>query len=85
MLWGAGAALGFPLGMSAAAVDPRYAAARVGVVSTIGYIAFLVAPPVIGFLGERTGLRHALLLVLVLVAAATLLSGALRERAESNR
>ncbi|WP_106849751.1 MFS transporter [Blastococcus sp. Marseille-P5729] len=84
-LWGAGAALGFPLGMSAAAEDPRYAAARVSVVSTIGYIAFLVAPPVIGFLGERTGLRHALLLVLVLVAAATLLSGALRERAESNR
>lgn len=79
-LWGAGAALGFPLGMSAAAEDPRQAAARVSVVSTIGYVAFLVAPPVIGFIGERAGLRHALLLVLVLVAAAALLSGALRER-----
>lgn len=84
-IWGAGAALGFPLGMSAAADDPRRAAARVSVVSSIGYIAFLVAPPVIGFIGERAGLRTALLLVLGLTAVAGLLSGALRERAASKR
>lgn len=82
-LWGAGAALGFPLGMSAAADDPRHAAARVSVVSTIGYLAFLVAPPVIGVVGEHAGLRQALLIVLVTVGIAGLLSAALRERAAS--
>ena len=52
VLWGLGAALGFPIGMSAAADDPRTAAARVSAVATIGYFAFLVGPPVIGFLGD---------------------------------
>ena len=81
-LWGAGAALGFPLGMSAAADDPRHAAARVSVVSTIGYLAFLVAPPVIGFVGELAGLRRALLVVLVAILLAGLLSSAVRERSD---
>ncbi|BAS16702.1 inner membrane protein YbjJ [Arthrobacter sp. Hiyo8] len=36
-IWGLGASLGFPVGMSAAADDPAHAAARVSVVSTIGY------------------------------------------------
>lgn len=79
-VWGAGAALGFPIGMSAAAEDPRRGAARVSVVSTIGYIAFLVAPPVIGFIGEHSSLRQALILVLVVVALAGLMSPAVRER-----
>jgi fucose permease len=35
-IWGLGASLGFPVGMSAAADDPAKAAARVSVVSTIG-------------------------------------------------
>ncbi|MDO9357165.1 MAG: MFS transporter, partial [Solirubrobacteraceae bacterium] len=40
-LWGIGASLGFPLGMSAAADDPAKAAARVSAAATIGYVAFL--------------------------------------------
>lgn len=80
VLWGLGSALGFPAGMSAAADDPRQAAARVSVVASIGYIAFLVGPPVIGFLGEHFGLLRALLLVVVLIAFAGLASGAARER-----
>lgn len=79
-LWGLGSALGFPTGMSAAADDPRTAAARVSVVATIGYMAFLVGPPVIGFLGEHFGLLRALLLVAVLIALAGFASGAARER-----
>lgn len=63
MLWGAGAALGFPTGMSAAADDPLRAAKRVSVVSTIGYIAFLAGPPIIGFLGDHFTLRPALLAI----------------------
>jgi fucose permease len=79
VLWGLGASLGFPTGMSAAADDPRTAAARVSAVATIGYLAFLVGPPVIGFLGEHLGLLNALLVVLVLLVAAGALSQAARE------
>ena len=52
-IWGVGASLGFPVGMSAAADDPRRAAARMSVVSSIGYIAFLAGPPMLGFLGDH--------------------------------
>ncbi|WP_233493787.1 MFS transporter [Desertihabitans brevis] len=77
-LWGLGSSLGFPVGMSAAADDPRHAAARVSAVATIGYCAFLVGPPVIGFVGEAVGVLRALLVVLVLVAVAGLVAPALR-------
>ena len=80
ILWGLGAALGFPVGMSAAADDPRKAAARVSAVATIGYCAFLVGPPLIGFLGNQFGILNGLLLVLVLVGLAGVVSGAARER-----
>ncbi len=81
VLWGLGAALGFPVGMSAAADDPKVAAASVSAVATIGYFAFLVGPPSIGLLGGHVGLLHALLLVLVLVGLAGLTSGAARKPA----
>ncbi len=48
-LWGVGIALGFPVGMSAAGDDPQHAAARMSVVASIGYLAFLAGPPLIGF------------------------------------
>ncbi len=83
MLWGLGSALGFPTGMSAAADDPRTAAARVSAVATIGYCAFLVGPPLIGFLGEHFGLLHALLLVLALIVVAGVASGAARDRSKN--
>ena len=76
VLWGIGASLGFPVGMSAAADDPRTATASVTAVATIGYFAFLVGPPVIGLLGQQAGILHALLLVLVLIAIGGLASGA---------
>jgi fucose permease len=79
VLWGLGAALGFPVGMSAAADDPVNAAARVSAVATIGYLAFLVGPPLLGFVGEHVGLLNALLLVLVLVAVAGIVSPAARK------
>jgi len=79
VVWGLGSALGFPVGMSAAADDPKTAAARVSAVATIGYCAFLIGPPAIGLLGEHFGLLNALLVVLVLVVGAGLASGAARE------
>ncbi|WP_285727999.1 MFS transporter [Psychromicrobium xiongbiense] len=69
ILWGAGAAMGFPTGMSAAADDPIRAAKRVSVVSTIGYLAFLGGPPLIGFLADHWGLRPALLVIGVVMLA----------------
>ncbi|MCH6468457.1 MFS transporter [Sinomonas terrae] len=80
LLWGLGAALAFPMGMSAASDDPRHAAARVSVVATIGYIAFLAGPPFLGFLGDHVGLRHALLAILVPIAVSLVLAGATRRR-----
>jgi MFS family permease len=78
IFWGLGSALGFPVGMSAAADDPTNAAARVSIVATIGYAAGLIGPPLIGGLGEQFGLLSALLVVLVLLAAAGICSGAAR-------
>ncbi|MCZ4496438.1 MAG: putative MFS-type transporter [Thermoleophilia bacterium] len=78
VLWGVGAALGFPVGMSAAADDPRHAAARVAVVSSIGYAAFLVGPPLIGLLGDHVGVLRSLTVAAGLLAVGLLVSGALR-------
>ena len=65
LIWGAGAAVGFPVGMSAASDEPLRAAPRVAVVSTIGYAAFLAGPPVLGFIAEHIGYRNALMLICV--------------------
>jgi len=70
VLWGMGASLGFPVGMSAAADDPARAAARVSVVSTIGYTAFFVGPPAIGWLAGHVGTLDALVLLLAVLAPA---------------
>lgn len=72
-LWGLGASLGFPVGMSAASDDPKRAAARISVVSTIGYCAFLAGPPGVGFLGESVGILMALLAVGAMSALAFVL------------
>jgi MFS family permease len=81
VLWGVGASLGFPVGMSAAADDPRRAAARVSVVSTIGYAAFLAGPPFLGFVADQVGTLDALLVVaLVLLPSAAVVPSAREPR-----
>ena len=75
-LWGVGAALAFPMGMSAASDDPRQSAARVSVVSTLGYISFLAGPPLLGYLGDLIGIHTALLAIVVPILVALLLAGA---------
>ncbi|MEH0846039.1 MFS transporter [Micromonospora sp. CPCC 205711] len=67
VLWGLGASLGFPVGMSAAADDEERAPARVSVVATIGYTSFLAGPPLLGLLGDRVGILPALLVVPLLL------------------
>jgi len=77
-LWGIGASLGFPLGMSAAADDPAKAAARVSAAATIGYVAFLGGPPVLGVISEHIGLLNTLFILVALVVMSGLFSGAAR-------
>lgn len=72
--------MGFPLGMSAAAESGPNPAARVSVVASIGYLANLGGPPVIGFLSESFGILNALWLVAVLLALGFAAAGALRVR-----
>ena len=84
VIWGLGASLGFPVGMSAAADDPARAAARVSVVSTIGYGAFFIGPPLLGQVGDRVGTLDSLLVVAVLMLPAALTVFATRAPAPSS-
>ncbi|MFJ8495281.1 MFS transporter [Streptomyces sp. NPDC094038] len=78
LLWGLGASLGFPVGMSAGGDDPGRAAARVSVIASIGYCAFLAGPPTIGLLGHHITVLRALAVVAALLAAAALVAGSVR-------
>ena len=78
LLWGTGASLGFPVGMSAASDDPAKAAGRVSVVASIGYCAFLGGPPLIGLLGDHVSVLKALIAIAVLLTVAFMLAGAIR-------
>ncbi|ECS6411427.1 MFS transporter [Salmonella enterica] len=76
ILWGLGASLGFPLTISAASDTGPDAPTRVSVVATTGYLAFLVGPPLLGYLGEHYGLRSAMMVVLAPVILAALVAKA---------
>ncbi len=82
-LWGAGASLGFPLGMSAAADDPTKAAASVSAAATIGYLAFLCGPPVLGWISHEIGILPTLWIIVALIAMSGLASGAAKPIAGS--
>ncbi|MGC5617404.1 MFS transporter [Georgenia sp. Z1491] len=80
VLWGLGTSLGFPLALSAAGDSGPEPASRVALVSTVGYLAFLVGPPVLGFLGEEVGLRNALIVPMVVLVGAAFLTPATARR-----
>jgi len=82
VLWGLGTALGFPVGMSAAADQRRYAAGRVSVVATIGYVAFLAGPPLVGLIGNQVGVLRALSVTAGLLAIGLLVAGTTRPIAD---
>lgn len=79
-LWGLGVSLGFPVGMSAGADDPRHAAARVSTIATIGYLTSLAGPPLVGLLAGRMSVLSALAAVPIALALALLLTPALGRR-----
>lgn len=82
LLWGTGAALGFPVSMSAGADEPARAAGRVGVITSIGYCGFVGGQPLIGFLRNLVTVGHALLVVAILMVLSTAIAGATRRSPE---
>ncbi len=78
LLWAVGVSMGFPLGMSAAADSGPDPAARVSVVASVGYLANLAGPPVIGALSQAVGLLDALWLIVALLVVGFAAAGALR-------
>ena len=81
VLWGVGCAYGFPVGISAAADNPRTAIRDVAAVSAIAYTAFLLGPMLIGFLGEHFGLLQAFWPLVAFAALALVFAGTAREPA----
>ena len=77
ILWSVGVSMGFPLGTSAAAASGPDPAARVSVVSSIGYFANLAGPPAIGLLAQHVGLLSSLWIIVALFVAAFACAGAL--------
>ena len=82
-VWGVGVSLGFPVGMSASADDPARAGARMSVVATIGYLAFIAGPPALGFLGDHVGVLRSLLAVGTMALLVQLLLESVREPARA--
>lgn len=82
-LWGAGVALAFPLLLSAAA-DGENSSGRVAVVTAFGYAAFLVAPPLLGFLGQAIGLLNMFWVFTGLIGLLVIFAGAARPLAGSS-
>ena len=74
-LWGIGASLVFPLGISALSVDPVMTPARVSVLSTVNYGSALIGPPVLGLIADHVGYHRALAFVVLPVLLAIVLAG----------
>lgn len=71
---GAGVAIVYPVAMSAVARRPGNVADNVAALSLVSFVAFLLAPPCIGFISDQIGLRWALFLLLPLVASTPFLA-----------
>lgn len=82
VLWGLGASLGFPVAISAAGDSTDRPAQRVSAVAASGYLAFLVGPPLLGYLGEHIGLQQAMLVPAALLIAASVATRFVRSSAE---
>lgn len=80
-LWGAGVALGFPVLLSAASDgNADGSSRRVSIVASFGYVAFLVGPPSLGFLGQSWGLLNMFFVLVGLLAIFVAFAGAAAPR-----
>jgi MFS family permease len=81
LMWGLGVALGFPLAISAAGDSGPDATARVAFASSLGFLAYLVGPPLLGFIGQHVGLRTALVVPLFMMCVVVVVARATRDEA----
>lgn len=82
-LIGGGTGVMFPLAMSAAAQrTDRPSAINVAALAQFSFIAFLLGPPLLGFVAEYAGLRWTFGVILPLVVLSFLLSGKLESDQE---
>lgn len=72
---GMGVAIVYPLAVTAAARRPGSSADNVAAITMVSFTAFLIAPPIIGFLSDAFGLRVALLLLAPVAITTVFLSG----------
>ena len=79
--WGFGAALAVPIGFSAASDEPGRAPARIAAVSSFSSIAGLTGPPLIGYIADFTGARHALLIICLGMVVSVSVAGSVRRPA----
>jgi len=79
LLWACGASFGFPVAITAASEGPQ-GPQRVAAAALMGYAAFLVGPPVLGFIGEHAGILLAFLPPAGLLVLALLTVQSLREQ-----
>jgi len=80
---GLGIAVLFPLTLRAAAAQPGGSGPAIAAVSSVGYIGFVVGPPLIGGIAELVSLRLALLVVVAVCIAASALGRNIRASATS--
>jgi len=73
-LSGMGVAIVYPLAVTAAARRPGLPADNVAAITMVSFTAFLLAPPIIGFLSEMFGLRVALFLLAPVAMTTALLA-----------
>ncbi|MFK7858902.1 MAG: MFS transporter [Granulosicoccus sp.] len=82
---GAGVAIVFPLAVTAAANrSGRSAADNVASLNMVAFTAFLVAPPMIGFLSDAIGLRFALLSLAPVAFLTFLLADEVRDSTQTS-
>lgn len=85
-LMGIGASAAFPLAMSAAAQrTDRPAALNVASLAQLSFVAFLVGPPLLGFVAEKYGVRVSFGICLPLVILSWFTSRALAPQAETGK
>ncbi|MEL6958788.1 MAG: MFS transporter [Pseudomonadota bacterium] len=83
-LIGLGVSIGFPLGISAAAtLSDEHEAQNIATMAMIAMSAFLLGPPLIGFVAEWLSLRVALVLLIPGLGAAFWLAQVFPERIEA--
>jgi MFS family permease len=84
-LWALGICLIYPAAISAAGETPNRPADAIAAVSTFGYGALLVGPPLIGVLADHVGFGQALLVLVILGATISALAPATRTVAVGGR